>query len=177
MGCYAERNDHKGSRSALFRRQFLLGSLYTAEEMGMEEFKSEQANLVPDYQKSPEGHTPESAQPVHSQEAEEGLPSSGEEPKSSSTEESQTASPEEADSKGFVLKHYDFGVSPSGIPCAKLYVVDQESKKEQLALAKGEESVGLTDLTSGKVHSFRCGMIARSNRACLQTCQRFDFFF
>jgi hypothetical protein len=135
----------------------------------MEEFKSEQVNLVPDYQKSPEGHAPESAQPLHPQEAEGGLPSS-EEPKSSSTEESQTDSPEEADSKGFVLKHYDFGVSPSGIPYAKLYVVDQESKKEKVVLAKGEESVELTDLTSGKAHSFKCGMIARPNRAFLQTC-------
>ncbi|MCM3790349.1 recombinase RecT [Domibacillus indicus] len=127
----------------VLKRQFPLGGLYTAEEMGLEEFKSEQADIIPDHQKSSKNNTPDSSQPVHYQEAEENLPSD-EESKSSSTEESQLTSAEESDSKGFVLKHYDSGVSPSGIPYAKLYVVDQESKKEKLVLAKGEESLELT---------------------------------
>ncbi|MEM1505618.1 recombinase RecT [Domibacillus sp. 8LH] len=127
----------------VLRRQFPLGGLYTAEEMGLEEFKSEQADLVPDYQESLERATPESAQPIHHQEREEDPPSD-EEPKSNSKEESQPNSFEETKSKGFVLKYYDSGVSPSGIPYAKLYVVDQESKKEKLVLAKGEESIELT---------------------------------
>jgi hypothetical protein len=37
-------------------------------------------------------------------------------------------------------------------------------------------SLLLTDFPSEKAHFFRGGMKARSNRACLQTCQRFDFF-
>ncbi|MEM1504661.1 hypothetical protein RG959_14715 [Domibacillus sp. 8LH] len=127
----------------VLRRQFPLGGLYTAEEMGLEEFKSGQADIVPDHQQSPESHTSEFASPVHDQEAVKDSPAD-EEPKSGLTEESQPNPVEETDSKGFVLKHYDSGVSPSGIPYAKLYVVDQESKKEKLVLAKGEESVELT---------------------------------
>lgn len=143
MGCHAERDDHQSGRGICFKTSIPARRLYTAEEMGLEEFKSEQADIIPDHQKSPENNTPNSGQSTHHQEAEEELPSN-EEPKSSPKEESQPNSAEEAESKGFVLKHYDSGVSPSGIPYAKLYVVDQELKKEKLVLAKGEESVELT---------------------------------
>lgn len=127
----------------VLRRQFPLGGLYTAEEMGLEEFKSEQVDIVPDRKKSPENDPPEVAQSAQQQERKEELPAA-EEPKSNSKEESQQDPADEADSKGFILKQYDSGVSPSGIPYAKLHVVDQKSKEEKLVLAKGEESVELT---------------------------------
>jgi phage recombination protein Bet len=127
----------------VLRRQFPLGGLYTAEEMGLEEFKSEQVDIVPDHKKSLEDNTPEPEQPAHHQKSKEERPAE-DELQRSLKEESQPKPADKADSKGFILKHYDSGISPSVIPYAKLHVVDQESKEEKLVLAKGEESIELT---------------------------------
>ncbi|WP_050179615.1 RecT family recombinase [Domibacillus robiginosus] len=126
----------------VLRRQFPLGGLYTAEEMGLEEFKSEQVDIVPNPKKSPENNKPGLAQPSHQHKPRDER-SADEEPQSSPKEDNQLNPAGNTDSKGFILKQYDSGVSPSGIPYAKLHVVDQESKEEKLVLAKGEESVEL----------------------------------
>lgn len=51
---------------------------------------------------------------------------------------------ENKDQKGFRLKHYQPGKSASGIPYAKLIVVDQQSKEEKKVFAKGPEALELT---------------------------------
>lgn len=127
----------------VLRRQFPLGGLYTAEEMGLEEFKSEQVDFITDPEKSPENNKPEPLKSAHQHKLKEEQPAD-EEPQSSPKEENQLNPTGNTNSKGFILKQYDSGVSPSGIPYAKLHVVDQESKEEKLVLAKGVESVELT---------------------------------
>lgn len=156
---YSQRGNEKGGSSSwdafpaamiikvaevfVLRRQFSLGGLYTAEEMGIEEFKCEQVKIAPDPEKNPGSDMPEPVQPTHQHKPKEERTAYGE-AQSRPKEESQKNTADEADSKGFILKHYDSGVSPSGIPYAKLHVVDQESKEEKMVLAKGEESVELT---------------------------------
>ncbi|WP_046176226.1 recombinase RecT [Domibacillus indicus] len=130
----------KAAEVLVLRKQFPLGGLHTAGEA---ELKSEKADTVLDHQKDHEMNLLASGQHVHGQVTAENPPP-GKESKSSSKEESCSSSSEETDSKGFVLKHYNSGISPSGIPYVKLQVVDQGSKEEKLVLAKGEQSVELT---------------------------------
>lgn len=130
----------------VLRRQFPLGGLQTAEELGIDNVGEGVRELAPDFK------THEDSQQKNSQEdAKQKVEVQKSPVKELDTtadkeevKESDTPTKKQSISKHFTLKNYETGVSPSGIPFAKIQVVDHKNQKTFLVLAKGEDSVKLS---------------------------------
>lgn len=150
----------------VLRRQFPLGGLYTAEEMGLDDVEdggggNEVAQLKQPSQPS-QDVTPQLEEERKEQrkkvEVEDEKPietsapdasKAGDEQQEVSEEEetpvsNETSSPNQPDGK-YVLVERDSGKSRSGVPFTKVKVQDQTNGEEILVLAKGEEGVQLAE--------------------------------
>jgi phage recombination protein Bet len=131
----------------VLRRQFPLGGLQTAEELGLGiDNVGEVINEPASGLKTDEDSQQKNAQPKDDTKQKEKMkvqspvtPATDEEIK-----ESETPSKKNPVSKHFTLKNYETGVSPSGVPYAKMQVIDHQNQKPILVLAKDEEAVKLS---------------------------------
>jgi len=128
----------------VLRRQFPLGGLYTAEEMGLDNIGIENGGAAGDT------HNPVT-QPIQSV-----TPQPAEEQEKEEREKIELKKEEEEFSSGetpsnkqgektYVLVDRNTGTSPSGIPYAKVKVKDTSNDETLLVLAKGEEGVQLVE--------------------------------
>lgn len=134
----------------VLRRQFPLGGLYTQEEMGMDDLEhgnggniqvTQTPQTVPSQQEEKQGEIETEQDNIQES--------------NSSEQENQQVEPEKEERHGeesqissggqYVLVDYEAGISPSGIPFAKVKVQKQDSSETMLVLAKGDEGVRLAE--------------------------------
>ncbi|MFD1362776.1 RecT family recombinase [Lentibacillus salinarum] len=169
----------------VLKRQFPLGGLYTAEEMGIDDIGVQSNAGATQPVQSPETLSADSsAQNEKEKKATSGTKQEKPEQEAQQTEprndqteqqknpdnkqddqptEEKTAEKEQepqeqqetqqneqpsndgsANGREYILENFKSGTSPSGVPFAKISVTDQETGKEQLVLAKGQEALDLT---------------------------------
>lgn len=156
----------------VLKRQFPLGGLLTAEEMGIDDFGDNDHGDLGSAQpvktpknpssdssaqskaKSQNEHTSEEKQKPEKSKEETAAQSEQEQSKKSKQqktekteqkkEEEKPSSNRSSDGGQYVLEKYESGTSPSGVPFAKITVKDQESGEMKLVLAKDQEAVDLT---------------------------------
>lgn len=141
----------KVAESFALKRQFPLGGLYTAEEMGIELSEngpiqqplqtlsvSQEPNL-PSEQSEPEKETDIEPQA----EVEQPQPQETPEPLTPVLKEEEFLPESETPEKNFTLIGLETGTSPSGLDFAKIQVCNRETGEQYLVLAKGKEAVEL----------------------------------
>lgn len=127
----------------VLRRQFPLGGLQTAEELGIDNVGE---NVAPNnFKTGPhENSQPNKEEDLKQTETEKVKESPDKKTDTSTKKKTEVKESGTPTTKHFTLKNYETGVSPSGVPFAKIQVVDHKNQKTFLVLAKGEESVKLS---------------------------------
>lgn len=148
----------------VLKRQFPLGGLYTAEEMGIDDIGGDEAQASESTQISHPETEKKSKQekkqekPVQSddkqkkrEEPMEDQTNEQQEKEETKQEKPEQVQPEKqssdessSDSVQYVLDEYKSGKTGTGIPYARFTVLDQKSNEKKEILAKGQEALDLT---------------------------------
>lgn len=147
----------------VLKRQFPLGGLYTAEEMGIDDIGGDNTEsthpVEPPKSSASDGKKPETKQenkkqkkaetkdnqkPVEKERKDEKEPVNQQENQQKEEVKQQPSNKGSSGSGQYLLDKYESGTSASGIPYAKMTVTDQESGETKVVLAKDQEAVDLT---------------------------------
>src|SRR5699024_482237 len=143
----------------VLRRQFPLTGIHAAEEMGIDDIPLP-TPTTPVRQNETQQKTASTSKPNDVEQKKEEKskkqkvePEKQEQPQTNETIATAVSEQDQAEKtietpkgKEYILENFESGTSPSGVPFAKLTVVDQVSDEKKLVLAKGQEKIDLTQL-------------------------------